>query len=542
MWLRKVTLGKAVRKLEEDFAYSTTSWSEFRSGSRLPSEELLKAVVERYVADPEMRVRQETQGLRLLADAKKAEAALGDTAAPPPSAPLPVPVVRGTDEVTKALLRLDDARMRQIEALEKLASSERRRAQLENMVSVLQERCTVLEVERDRAREDVRAELESELQISREYRRQADEKLEHARRAEEKAYQLRLAAEQQVARERLAVNRIDEQTTDSAPKPSATGPEHLGFPRLEQIRDVLEAAQEQLEVQDDELDDLEELIGLDPAPQDAPLSRPASRTVPEQSGNAQGPDLMVVPEQPRDNPQDPTRQRPVPDPPDMPSPPSEGYKSLVQQLAETATTPEDLEAALQELRQRAGGTATWPTTAEGRKVPGDWNHLDRILTSLDATAPEISAFATAHGKISSNYPPEFRWVPDPEGTRAAAAAAAAVPLPRALPLLALDMALPVFETVLTGLITTAWFAALHADPGPAISKMTVYGLGGLGLVLVTWVVAFITVVKQAEKLHRHIPVDAAMAGPPIAFGLGSLAPFVGLDVVGEWAATLVALM
>ncbi|MFE1877534.1 hypothetical protein ACFW9N_42965 [Streptomyces sp. NPDC059496] len=536
MWLRKVTLGKAIRTLEEDFAYSTTSWSEFRSGSRLPSEDLLKAVVERYVAEPEMRDRQEAEGLRLLAAARKAEAALGDTEAP---APAPLPVLRGTDEVTKALLRLDDARMRQIEALEKLASSERQRAQLENMVSILQERCTVLEVERDRAREDVRAELESELQISREYRRQADEKLEHARRAEEKAYQLRLAAEQQVARERHAVNRIDEETTDSIPESSAAGLDDLGLPPLEQIRDVLQAAQEQLEVQDDELDDLEELIGLDPAPQDAPLSRPALRTVPEQSGNSQGPDPVVVPEQPRDNPPDPpTRQRPVPDPSDMPSPPPRGYKGLVQQFAETATTPEDLEAALQELRQRAGGTATWPTTAEGRKVPGDWNHLERILTSLDVTEPEISAFATAHRKVSSNYPPEFLWVPDPEGTRAAAE----VPLPRALPLLALAMVVPVFETVLTALVTTGWFAALHADPGPAIWKMTVYGLGGLGLVLGTWAVARYTVVKQTEKLDRHGPLDAAIAGPAIAFALGSVAPLVGLGGVGEWAATLVALM
>ncbi|MFD9271028.1 hypothetical protein ACFWB1_27130 [Streptomyces goshikiensis] len=529
VWLRKVTMGKAVRTLEQDFAYSTTSWSEFRSGSRLPPEELLKAVVERYVGEPEMRERQLAEGLRLLAAAREAEAALGGTNTPAPAL-LPVPVQRGTDTVTQALLRLDDARLLQIDALQKLAASERRREKLEDMVSVLQERCTVLEVERDRAREDVRAELENELQISREYRRQADEKLEHARRAEEKAYQLRLAAEQQVARERLALNHIDVETTDSAPDPSATEPEDFGLSPLEQIRDVLQAAQEQLEVQDDELDDLEELIGLDPAPQDAPLIRPASRTVPEQSGNFQGPDPVVVPGQPRDNPQDP---------------PPDGYKSLVQQLAETATTSEALEAALQELRQRAGGTATWPTTAEGRKVPGDWNHLERILTSLDATEWEISAFATAHRKVSSNYPPEFLWVPDPEGTRAAAAAAAAaaaVPLPRALPLLALDMALPAFETVLTALVTTGWFAALHADPGPAISKMTVYGLGGLGLVLGTWRVAFVTVLKQVEKLHRGTPVDAAIAGPPIAFGLGSLAPFVGLDVVGEWAATLVALM
>ncbi|WP_328790693.1 hypothetical protein [Streptomyces sp. NBC_00273] len=314
----KVTLGKAIRTLEEHFAYSTTSWSEFRSGSRLPSEDLLKAVVERYVTEPEMRDRQKAEGLRLLAAAKKAEAALVDTAAPEP-APLPVPVARGTDEVAKALLRLDDARMRQIEALEKLASSERQRAQLENMVSILQERCTVLEVERDRAREDVRAELESELQISREYRRQADEKLEHARRAEEKAYQLRLAAEEQVSRERLAVNSIDDRANDSAPEPSAASPDYLGLPPLEQIRDVLQAAQEQLEAQDDELDDLEDLIGVDPAPR-APLSRrdpwvphagpkqPKDYLFPEPQGPQQNPDgtdqteSPVVPEQPQDNP------------------------------------------------------------------------------------------------------------------------------------------------------------------------------------------------------------------------------------------------
>jgi hypothetical protein len=320
VWLRKVTLGKAIRTLEEHFAYSTTSWSEFRSGSRLPSEELLRAVVERYVVEPQMRERQQAEGLRLLAAAKEAEAALGGAAAPEP-APLPVPAGRGSSEVTTALLRLDDARMRQIEALEKLAASERRRAQLEDMVSVLQERCTVLEAERERAREDIRAELERELRISREYRRQADDKLEHARRAEEKAYQLRLAAEDQVSRERLALNRVDDTATDSTPDPSTSGLDDLGLPPLEQIRDVLQAAQEQLEAQDDELDDLEDLIGLDPAPR-APFPRrdpvvPVPHTGPthpedyllaEPQGPPRGPDRTeqpVVPEQPQDNPKPP---------------------------------------------------------------------------------------------------------------------------------------------------------------------------------------------------------------------------------------------
>ncbi|MET9856926.1 hypothetical protein ABZY57_28835 [Streptomyces sp. NPDC006450] len=619
VWLRKVTLGKAIRTLEQDFAYSTTSWSEFRSGSRLPSEDLLKAVVERYVAEPQMRDRQEAEGLRLLAAAKKAEAALGDTE-PPTPAPLPVPVVRGTDEVTKALLRLDDARMRQIEALEKLASSERRRVQLENMVSVLQERCTVLEVERDRAREDVRAELESELQISREYRRQADEKLEHARRAEEKAYQLRLAAEQQVARERLAVNRMDEQTTDDTPEPSSAGPDDLGLPPLEQIRDVLQAAQEQLDVQDDELDDLEDLIGLDHSPEDAvrtapgqaegykdpePLAAPEEQrsvfsghpetrwkepmpVVPEQSEEAQAQGSRVLPDQPQNNPKYLMTERPVLASPDAPSPvpegselpqmqhpldlsppDDEGDRKLVRlpQLIETAATPEELGVALREVWLRAGGLATWPRTRitalfedvqdpewayraqkrwfAGVEVPADWNHLERLLTNLGATAPEISAFATAHRKIRSVYPPLLR-TPAPRHSPEAVAARrrtrAASQLLLRPPLRVRDVAVPAFAIVFTALAATSWFAALNADPGPSLSRMTWYGLAGALATALVVLVALGIAIDQKDGHGREWLENAAFVGPPLAFGLGSVAPFVGLGMAGQWGADLIALM
>lgn len=663
VWLRKVTLGKAVRTLEEDFAYSTTSWSEFRSGSRLPPEELIKAMVERYVTDPQMRERQETKGLDLLAAARAAEAAPGDTTTPAPAPlPAPVPSPRSADVVTQALLRLDDARLLQIDALQKLAASERRREKLEDMVSVLQERCTVLEVERDRAREDVRAELENELQISREYRRQADEKLEHARRAEEKAYQLRLAAEQQVARERTALNHIDEETADGAPDSQAAGPSNLGLPPLEQIHDVLQAAQEQLEAQDDELDDLEELIGLDPAPQDdAPTTWPAPPIVPEQPEDFPGQDLLPEQEEPEDPQVEPDQVEPgqaplqnpsvrteeIPEsarealggldqalgspvyirpepfdvmPTDLPldaedlddSPeldplddlaepwrdddgrdpqsfeitsvpesdaraqPPKAEKALMglQQLAEAATAPEDLGVALQQLRQRAGGLATWPRTRlsdlfsdvgdrtwanmavslwfEGREVPGDWNHLERILTNLGATHLEISAFATAHEKISSTHPPELLRALDPARARAAVAAVARSrrmpmvplpqPLPRPAPLRLRDMAAPAFSIAFTALVATSWFAALHADPGPATWKLTVYALGAAVLALLTWFAAFVITVEQQKKHHRAGPQTVALVGPPIALVLAAAAPFVGLDAVGEWAASLVALM
>ncbi|MFD3329614.1 hypothetical protein [Streptomyces sp. NPDC058701] len=621
VWLRKVTLGKAVRMLQEHFAYSTTSWSEFRSGSRLPSEELLKAVVERYyVAEPAMRDRQEAEGLRLLAAAKKAEAALGDASAPG-QAPVPVPVVRGTDEVTKALLRLDDARMRQIEALEKLAASERRRAQLEDMVSVLQERCTVLEVERDRAREDVRAELESELQVSREYRRQADEKLEHARRAEEKAYQLRLAAEQQVARERLAVNRIDEETTHGAPELSAAGLDDLGLPPLEQIRDVLQAAQEQLEAQDDELDDLEDLIGLDPAPQDPGLVVPEQAddtgpeeerrravftdiggdqwkadfgVVPEQPEEAQVPDPALAPEQPEEaatsgsrvlpeQPQDNPKYLMIEQPPRIvryvPIQASPGEKTLarVHQLTEYATTPEDLGTALQELRHRAGGMTQWPSRRlrelfddekdprwatlgvhhwlGGVEVPADWKHLQRIVDSLGATAPEIAAFHSAHKRIVSAYPPSLR-APDPEGghqasTRAAPdgdallvkaayglGAAAAQFTGMLLPLTQLVGGLTFFA-LFTG-SGTAYGAGIAADPGPSGADMALYAVLGVVMDILFLAAASYGARRGTISTDLKIFVQLGITAQVLSVGLASLA--LGDQPGPRWLAETIGLL
>nr|WTA00816.1 tropomyosin [Streptomyces sp. NBC_00857] len=266
-WLRRVTSGVTVRTLETEFPYGKSSWSGFRDGSRLPSPGLVEQVAARYLREPAVRARQLAHGIRLLEAAQQAARALEK------DLPVPLPGPRRADPTTVALLRLDDARLRQIEAMQKLAASERRREQLEDMVSVLQERCTLIESERDRAREEAQAELQRELQMSLEYRRQADEKLEHARRAEEKAYQLRLAAEKQVSIERMALRRIDQDTVEDPPPVS--GPfmvQELNLPPLEQIHELLAVAQEQLEAQDNELDDLGEQIdlGAQPASSDGP--------------------------------------------------------------------------------------------------------------------------------------------------------------------------------------------------------------------------------------------------------------------------------
>ncbi|MFK0221235.1 hypothetical protein ACIQWN_23970 [Streptomyces vinaceus] len=198
-WLRKTTNGVGVRQLESDFPYSKSLWTQFRNGSRLIPRELLDQVVNRYLHEPAMRQRQLDEGHRLFEEALRsaARARTGENGAAPAARPRPGDA--------QALLRLDDARLRQIEAMRRLHASERRCDQLQDLVSELERRCTLLQHERDRARDEVRAELQRQVQMSAEYRRQADLKLKRARRAREEAYELRLAAEAQVARAQLDV-------------------------------------------------------------------------------------------------------------------------------------------------------------------------------------------------------------------------------------------------------------------------------------------------------------------------------------------------
>ncbi|MFJ3841790.1 hypothetical protein ACIPY6_40680 [Streptomyces sp. NPDC090054] len=519
MWLRKITVGKGVRTLEEDFSYSTTSWSEFRSGSRLLPAELLRAVVQKYIRQPQMGQRQLAEGMRLLEAARRAEAVLENRDTHPP-----LPVLHqqhGHDVLSQALLRLDDARLRQIEALEKLATSERRRVQLEDMVSVLQERCTLLEGERDRAQENARAGFERELEMSREYRRQADEKLEQARRAEEKAYQLRLAAEQQVSQERIALSRIGETTADEPRDEPDVGQDRLGLPPLDQIRDVLQAAQEQLDAQDDELNDLEALIGHDADEEPSPPA-PVLLVVPGQLQDNSTP----APEQPRNEQENP------PDRKGLVSSMPHGHLADSQERSfepaeitdHTATadaftqasrlalakavvlraerlaalvqvaTPDAFAAQLRALRLRARTEVTNSRLAEiafgltespgaeklvggwftGETLPRRWRQLHPVLTALGADLEEIYAFRrawTAVGGgaarpvlVSALHPVMSlqRLDPDPLG-RTVGRITDAVGF------------------LLMAALVSAFSVAIEADPGPSILKMTFCGIGLLFL-------------------------------------------------------------
>ncbi|WP_329448742.1 transporter substrate-binding domain-containing protein (plasmid) [Streptomyces sp. NBC_01426] len=259
-WLRKITNGVGVRQLEADFPYSKSMWTQFRNGSRLVPRELLGQVVNRYLREPAMRQRQLDLGLRLLDEARQSAAARtpGEASELTRAAARP----RHLDSFAQAVLRLDDARLRQMEAIRRLTASERRCEQLQDLVSALEQRCTLLEHERDRARDEVRAELQQALEMSVEYRRQANHKLKRARRARIEAYELRLAAETQVTRAQLGMSRdsaVPDEVGTALVPPSATAG---SLASLEGLAPALHAMDDELDEDDQGRDELRTALRL----------------------------------------------------------------------------------------------------------------------------------------------------------------------------------------------------------------------------------------------------------------------------------------
>ncbi len=431
-WLRKITAGVTVRALEEDFPYAKSSWSGFRDGSRLPPADLIEQAVARYLHEPIMRKRQLEHGLDLLAAAQQAAKDLeGQTSDPRAELSVTLAAHRRLDPTTAALLRLDDARLRQIDAMQKLAASERRREELEAMVSVLEQRITILESEREQDREETRAELQRELQMSLEYRRQADEKLRHARRAEERARQLRLAAEKQVARERVALLHVDrDNAADTAlpPPPPGSVAEELQLPPLHHFRELLDVAQEQLEAQDGELDELG--AQLDTPAQPSHDEAGATHIVwghivdaTTDTGDvpAHALDIPGKPLTSADDARGAAQIEPAPHVAALANSVEAGPISPSHELVGdlgTVRTPDALSKVLSRLLRRTGVgsigqlTDRMPATMKdevfrasvGRWVDGDdlpdsWPHLETLVGLMGATDDEITAFRQAYDRI-----------------------------------------------------------------------------------------------------------------------------------------------
>ncbi|MFC9269040.1 hypothetical protein ACFTXJ_14865 [Streptomyces zhihengii] len=572
-WLRRITSGVTVRSLETHFPYAKSSWSGFRDGSRLPAEELVKQIAERYLPEPMMRKRQLAEGLRLLAAARQAASALENDR----DLPVTMPGPRHADPMTAAFLRLDDARLRQIEAMQKLAASEKRREQLEDMVSVLQERCTLLESERDRAREDAQAELQRELQMSLEYRRQADEKLAHARRAEEKAFALRLAAEEQVAVERMALRNIEAPLAEAADEdPGLSAAHELHLPPLDQIHELLEAAQEQLEDQDDELADLDEQINLGARQADGaepPRSRIVQGRVLDDGGaGADG----VVPPGWADNADNAVTSDDCAAPPLTEDPgglSEERPATLVGATAtsaelvtglEMASTPAALSTALSQLLQRAGLQSIKTLTEDafpgrlkddlvlmtvmrwidGGVLPDTWKHLESLVRAMGATEREIAAFREAYMRVVGSHPAALdstRDLSDLSAARRRPALAQARKGVRAR-----EWAFATLGPLVIAVLATGYGAALQAEPRPSPGKLV--GYGALGLLICVFVTLASFSLATSPMQRRGLPpgrrpADVGLALSAAALVAGTAAPWL-LDTggVGQSLAQLFGLL
>ncbi|MDV9169833.1 hypothetical protein R6V09_06740 [Streptomyces sp. W16] len=580
-WLRRITAGVTVRALEEAFPYGKSSWSGFRDGSRLPPVDLVAQVAARFLREPAMRTRQLEHGLGLLAAAEQAAKALQQQqeVVVHPGAALSAVLAtqRRLDPVALALLRLDDARLRQIEAMQRFAASERRREELEAMVSVLEQRITILESERDQAREDTRAELQRELRMSLEYRNQADEKLKHARRAEEQARRLRLEAEKQVARERVELLRVDRDTaTDTVPQPVVEGSvaEDLQLPPLDRIRELLEVAQEQLDAQDDELDDLGEQLGAQTPYADDDSA--ATRIVWGQAVDAADP-AGDGPKDSLDNPGKPLTgtdgthavkeitagAHPASAPGGLRAPSGELMLGL-----STVSTPDALALKLTQLLRRAGVQSIRQLTValpadmkddvfrvavsrwiDGEDLPDTWPHLEALVRLMDATDDEIAAFRQAYDRIvnsdsaawgSSPVDDLADLTPFTRGLHHIFRASGAVKVRTG------ERIMAGFAPVVVVALTTAYTAGLQTSPGPGPVKLAGYGTVLLTACAATLLVAArvsVLCARPEKPLLQRRFTAASLTASVLAVPAGLALPWLlDSDTPGRWFAHVIGLL
>lgn len=582
-WLRRITNGVTVRTLEEDFPYGKSSWSGFRDGSRLPPADLVEQVAVRYLHEPAMRKRQLERGLSLLTAAERAAKALQDEVVAPPGADLSaVPAAQRRPDPW--WLRLDEARLLQIEAMKQLAASEGRREYLEGMVSILEQRIAVLESERDRAREDVREELLRELLLSREYRRQAGESLKQAAQAVERARRYLLAADTQVARERHELLRVDADGTGGTalpPTPNGTAvAEELQLPPLHRIQEFLDANQEQLDALNDELDDLGEELGVQAAQGWNDDDSAVTRIVWEQVLDSADP-AADLPAHAVDNPRKPltstdathtARQIGPAAPPAAPSvATAPGRDAVSKELVvglSSVSTPDALSVALSRLLRRAGVrsirqlTATLPAdmkddvlgAAVGRWIDGDalpdtWPHLEALVRLMGATDDEAVAFQQAYERITHGR--SAAWS-NPDGDLSDF-----TPFIRGLHHLLRTSRLTrprtgewitaVLTPPLVVALTTAYTAGLQLSPRPGPMRLIAYGAllltVCLFVLLVTTRVAVLCARRKGSAVHRRFSAVSLVVLGLLAVPAGLVLPWLlDSDTPGRWFAHLIGLV
>ncbi|MEW2572997.1 hypothetical protein [Streptomyces sp. NPDC047070] len=576
LWLRKITHGVTVRTLEKEFPHGKTSWGRFRDGSRLPPALLVEEVVTRLVREPLMRKRQLEHGLSLLAAAERAAKDLSEQAASSGTDPPATRAPQQRSEVAALALRLDDARVLQFEAIRKYEDSARQCEGLKKMVEVLEQRITILESERDRAREDVRAELQHELEMSREYRRQAGERLSKAGRALERAQQLRLVATKQVAREQHELFRADVGAVEEPPplRPGATVAEELHLPPLDRFQEFFDVNQQQMDALDEELDDLGKELGVQKI-QDLPDDFMTHDVIWGQTAESTGPG-EDVPRQTTDNTRKPltstdtarAAKKIAPATSSTGAAAARTQHAVSTQLVTSlraASTPDALATALSHLRHRTGSqplrelAAALPddmrddvlsTTVgrwiDGNTLPDTWTHLEALVRQMGATDDEASEFEQAYRRIDSTHP---SWsardhdladlAPLTRRTRHLLGVPGTPPRKREWGIAAVAPA--------AGLgMATAYTAALQASPRPGPATLIGYGAllltGCLLVLLVTARVAVLCARGQRSPLSKRFSATC-LAVSALAAPAGLALPWLlDSDVPGRWLAHLMGLL
>ncbi|MFJ8982945.1 DUF3710 domain-containing protein [Streptomyces sp. NPDC102282] len=263
-WVSKVTKALTLRDLEDRFEYGRTQWGQFRKGSKVVPGWMVDVLVRELVKNPQNREMQLRLGHRLQKAAEAAAVAREARAGALPA---------GTEG--ELGIRLDEARKTTIEAQKTLLGATQIIFMLLQMVTSLRSRCEVLEQEKERAaeRDSVVPVVERELLETRQKVDLVKKKLARARRTRQEAEELHVTAEVSAARHELALERMravpSADTGSEGPGEDETGPTAQstvsvveGLPPLWEYDVALEAADQQIDQREAELDGLRAQMGI----------------------------------------------------------------------------------------------------------------------------------------------------------------------------------------------------------------------------------------------------------------------------------------
>jgi len=364
-----------------------------------------------------------------------------------------------------------------------------------------------------------------------------------------------------VAVERAALMRLDRDTaaadTLAPPIPSDSAIDGLHLPPLHHIRDLLDAAQEQLDAQDDELDDLGEQLGAEPG-KDGYDESAVTQIVWAQVVDSAAPQTADVPPRALDNPRKPLTGHDGPAAPKEIGPAApltramDGRHAVPIELVvslNAVNTPDAL--SLSRLLRRTGMhsigelSAALPDqmkddvlrAAVGRWIDGDdlpttWTQLESLVRLMDASDDEVAAFRQAYQRITAK--------------RSATWFTAVDDLAELAPSRAMDWIVAGMVPLAVAGLTTAYTAGLRAVPGPGAAKLVAYGVVFSIVCAVILFAAVRVAVRSARaeggRLRKRFTA-ASLAAGGLALPAGLVLPWlVDSDGPGRWLAALVQLL